>query len=131
MFFLTILDMSETTNSFACFGPGPTYSFLVFFLNLSLALCSHSKSKERQPNIVLILADDLGVFFSLLNNPNKKTRATPVGFNDVPWNNANFYAPNLARLAEKSTILVSVPPYVCSVSCGLKMPQEFNHFPTG
>ena len=101
--------MSETTTSFARFGLGPSYSFLVFLFNLSLSLCSHGQSKERQPNIVFILADDLGVFFSLPNNPNEKTRAILKGFNDVPWNNDDLYAPNLARLAEKSTILVGVP----------------------
>ncbi len=120
-FSLPILDMSKTTNSFACFGLGPAYSFLVFLFNLSLALCSHGQSKERQPNIVFILADDLGVFFSLPNNPNKKTRVILEGFNDVPWNNADLYAPNLARLAAKSTILVGVPSCVYSVSFGLKI----------
>ena len=41
---------------------------------------------RRQPNIVLIVADDLG-------------------FNDVPWHNKEIYAPNLQYLASSGVIL--------------------------
>ncbi len=53
------------TASVGHHGKGLSYigaSFLVLLLNFSLTLCSHGHSRERQPNIVFILADDLGRF---------------------------------------------------------------------
>ncbi|CAL4062064.1 unnamed protein product, partial [Meganyctiphanes norvegica] len=46
----------------------------------------HKVNKKNRPNIVLIVADDLG-------------------FNDVPWHNPDVKAPHLNKLARRGIIL--------------------------
>ena len=53
---------------------------------ISLFLFSNSAIAKKKPNIVLIVADDLG-------------------YNDVSWHNPDIISPNLAKLAEKGIIL--------------------------
>ena len=53
---------------------------------ISLFLFSNFVIAKKKPNIVLIVADDLG-------------------YNDVSWHNPDIISPNLAKLAEKGIIL--------------------------
>ena len=53
---------------------------------ISLFLFSNFAIAKKKPNIVLIVADDLG-------------------YNDVSWHNPDIISPNLAKLAEKGIIL--------------------------
>ena len=53
------------------------------FASVSLAI-----SKTEQPNIIVIVADDLG-------------------YNDVSWHNPDMVTPNLQRMADTGTVLNS------------------------
>ena len=69
---------------------------IILFLLIFQAFCLKHSSDEklRRPNVLIILADDLG-------------------FHDMPWNNDRIHAPVLNELARNGTILTSA--YVMSV----------------
>jgi len=66
-----------------------------------------AKGSSSKPNVILILADDLG-------------------FNDMPWNNPAIIAPNLHSLAKNGTILRNfyVQP-VCTPSRSALMTSRY------
>ena len=53
---------------------------MYFFVCLMFASVSLAISKTEQPNIIVIVADDLG-------------------YNDVSWHNPDIVSPNMERLA--------------------------------
>ena len=69
---------------------------ILFFLIFQASCLKRSSQNEKQsrPNVLIILADDLG-------------------FHDMPWNNDKIHAPVLNELARNGTILKSA--YVMSV----------------
>ena len=67
---------------------------LFFLINQALCLKQSPDENLSRPNVLIILADDLG-------------------FHDMPWNNDKIHAPVLKELARNGTILKSA--YVMSV----------------
>ena len=72
-----------------------------------LLLISAILAQQKRPNVIVILADDLG-------------------FNDMPWNNPSIIAPNLAKLAKSGTIIsdMYVQP-VCTPSRSALMTSRY------
>ena len=67
---------------------------IILFFVICQVCCLKQSEKLSRPNVLIILADDLG-------------------FHDMPWNNDKIHAPVLNELARNGTILKSA--YVMSV----------------
>ena len=67
---------------------------ILFFLICRASCLKQNSEKLSRPNVLIVLADDLG-------------------FHDMPWNNDKIHAPVLNELARNGTILKSA--YVMSV----------------
>lgn len=74
----------------------------LFFL-----LLGHVQSISKKPNVIVILADDLG-------------------HGDMPWNNGEIIAPNLLRLAKSGTIITDM--YVQPVCTPSRQGSARNYF---
>ena len=62
-------------------------SELFLYQKISKIFSPHKRASK--PNVIVILADDLG-------------------FNDMPWNNPDIIAPNLHKLAKSGTIITDM-----------------------
>ena len=82
----------------------------------SAIFCNVCKASSP-PNIILIVADDLGKFTKLIElyiyNLNKLCNSTAshicigLGYNDISWHNPDIISPNLEKLAKNGVILES------------------------